>query len=53
MFAHIALRTLFFILIISGIGLIYIDAVILKDFDIYTSPEGPDTTDYFETLAEE
>lgn len=41
------LRTVFFVLVALGIFVIYYTMVILKDFAVFTNPDGPDTSDYF------
>ena len=44
---QVVLRTIFFILVMLGIFVIYYTMVVLKDFEVFTNPEGPDTSDYF------
>ncbi len=45
------LRIVFFILVALGIFVIYYTMVVLKDFAVFTNPDGPDTSDYFITEA--
>jgi hypothetical protein len=45
------LRVIFIMLVAFGIFVIYFNMVTLRNFEILTNPDGPDTTDYF--LGEE
>ncbi len=40
-------RIIFSTMIIIGIFIIYYTVVVLEDFNVFTNPEGPDTSDYF------
>lgn len=44
----VLIKTIFIILILFSIVTTYFVAMINKDFEIFTNPEGPDTSDYFE-----
>lgn len=43
----IILRTLFITCFIWSLFIIYYSNVVLQDFEVFTNPDGPDTSDYF------
>ncbi|KKT79110.1 MAG: hypothetical protein UW75_C0025G0006 [Parcubacteria group bacterium GW2011_GWF2_44_8] len=45
----IILRIVFAVCLILSLFIIYYSNVVLQDFEIFTNPDGPDTSDYFLT----
>lgn len=44
----ILIKILIALMIISSIFITYYVMVVKKDYEIFTNPDGPDTSDYFE-----
>lgn len=45
----IVLRTIFAACLVFSLFVIYYNNVVLQNFEIFTNPDGPDTSDYFLT----
>jgi hypothetical protein len=52
MIKTIILRTIYVLLFIFSVFVTYQELVVNQNYEIFTNPEGPDTTDYFLTEEE-